>query len=147
MSDLGLLSKQYQQLHEFLHRLRRWTTTIKQVHFKIGEQVDESDVIDALNGVSRIATFLRHVIPKVDEGEWDREWILDPPLPVDVVERIREIHSSNQSLYIEQLQKFLSRLQEKPMRLTDKDIDALDEIMLAASADINEVFRRMMRWV
>jgi hypothetical protein len=146
MSDLGLLSKQYKQLHELLRLLRQWITVIKQVHYNIGEPVESSELTGAANGLSRITTFLRDVIPTEDEGEWNEDWLLDPPLPTDVVEKIRETHSNDQSLYLQQLRKLTSHLEEEPMQLIDQDIEMLDGIMLAASADVNEVFRRMMRW-
>jgi hypothetical protein len=146
MSDLGLLSNQYKQLHELLHRLRQWVTLVKQIHYEIGEQIEESDKTEAASGLSRLVIFLRQVIPTEDEGRWAEEWIIDPPLPIDVVNKIRETHSNNLPLYLEQLQRLTQHLEENLTHLTDTDIELLDGIMIAASADVNEVFRRMMRW-
>lgn len=146
MTDLGLLSKQYKQLHDFLRRLREWITTIKQLHYELAQQVDVTKVTEAVNELSQIIQFMIEVIPEEDESEWDERWLLEPPLPIDVVEKIREKNFSQQSLYIEQLRRLIVRLEKKPIQLTDKDVDLLDEIMLAASADVSEVFRRMMRW-
>src|SRR5690606_22715075 len=113
----------------------------------IGESIEVAELAQAADGLSRVSKFLRHVIPAEDEGEWGEEWIIDPALPIDVVEKIREAHSSNQALYLEQLSRLTSHLENDPRQLTNKDIAILDSIMLATSADVNEVFRRMMRWV
>jgi hypothetical protein len=146
MSELGLLSQQYKQLHDFLRKLRRWITVIKQVKYHGEQAAEPRDVNDALANLQHITEFLGDVIPLIDESEWDEKWLAAPPLPIDVVEKIRETHLRQQSLYLKQLQKLTLHLEEKQTQLTDKEIELLDEIMLAASADVNEVFRRMMRW-
>ncbi|MCL4732916.1 hypothetical protein KJZ71_03910 [Patescibacteria group bacterium] len=147
MSDLGLLSKQYEQLNVLLRRLRKWITVSKQVYYELGDGVDEIDKTEAVASLTNVVIFLEQVIPAEDEGEWAEEWIIDPPLPIEVVKKIREAHANNQPLFLDRLRRLTLHLKEDLMQLTDTDIEMLDEIMLAASADVNEVFRRMMRWV
>ncbi len=104
------------------------------------------DLASALDGWMRIARFLRDVVGLEDEGAWPEEWISDLPLPTMVVERLREVHAYQRPLYLTQLERFAEHLDKGIDALTDKDMDLLDDIVLATTADANAVFRRLMRW-
>ncbi len=149
MSDLGLLSHQYQELTEMSQRIRAWVVSIKRKHYGLDSEVptDEPEQLaKARFGLANIALYLRDMLELDDQGLPPEKWISEPPLPISMVDRLRLDHQTDRDLFSARLQRLASRLSEKDHKLTEKDIAVLDEFLMAASADTNAVFRRLMRW-
>lgn len=148
MSDLGLLSYQYQELADLARQLKQWAVRIKCAHYNLPIPDEDLAVIElsvALSELARITCFLKDVVGQ-DEGAWSQDWLANPPLPTVLVERLNEAHVYELPLYVKQLKRLSEHLQKGVEALTDKDIALLDGIVLAADADANAVFRRLMRW-
>jgi hypothetical protein len=148
MSDLGLLSHQYRELAEVARQLRHWAVQVKRAYHDLppADGDTEADLTAALSELSIVTAFLRDVVDLKDEGAWPVRWLEAPPVPAALVARLRETHSTDRSLYVIQLGRLVKRLDQGIGALTERDIGLLDEIIKAAGADANEVFRRLMRW-
>ena len=149
MSDLGLLSYQYQELANLARQLKRWAVRVKCARYNLpvpDEDLEGLDLPTSMKELGRITRFLKDVIACEDEGAWPEHWLSEPPLPTVLVERLRVTHALDLPLYGRQLARLSDRLQKGIEALTDKDVDLLDGIVLAADADANAVFRRLMRW-
>lgn len=146
MSDLGVLSQQYQELTNLSRQLRHAAMQIHRAYHHIpgGEPNQPLDIV--LRQLAEIACFLRDVVGLDDEGQWPEKWLAALPLPTFVVERLRDAHTHDLPLYSKQLTRLAEHLERGIPQLTDTDLDVLDGIILAVGADANAVFRRMMRW-
>lgn len=149
MTDLGLLSHQYQELATLARRLRLETALIKvSYHRLMGAENAQAqrDLGEAIKELSRIAEFLKDVVDVNDEGEWPQLWLASPPVPSVIVERLRQVHENDRPLYMEKLGHLKQHLDQSVQALNDQDMVLIDEIVLAANADASLVFRRLMRW-
>ncbi len=148
MSDLGLLSHQYKELAELARQLKHWAVQVRRVYHSLPapETHEASDLTTAKTELARVARFLADVINCEDEGAWPKHWLVAPPMPTALVERLRDAHAYDRPLYVKQLARLAEHLDQDPEALTDRDMSLLDGIVLAASADANAVFRRLMRW-
>lgn len=150
MSDLGLLSHQYQELATLARQIRLWVMQVKQAHYPLpsGEADDaqSDDLPTAMTELARITEFLRDVVGFENEGLWPDHWLTEPPLPPVLVKRLHESHAFERPLYISQLAQLTDHLKDNIDALTEKDLELLDDIALATNADVNAVFRRLMRW-
>jgi hypothetical protein len=148
MSDLGLLSHQYKQLAELARQLRHWAVQVRRAYHNLPapEPDNESGLKTAMTELARVTRFLGDVIGLKDEGEWPRHWLAEPPVPTVLVERLRDAHAYDQPLYIRQLARLTENLDQGLEALTERDMSLLDGIVLAAGADANAAFRRLMRW-
>jgi hypothetical protein len=148
MSDLGLLSYQYKELAELAQQLKQWAVQVRRAYHDLpAPETDEaSDLTTAMTELARVTRFLGDVIGLEDEGAWPKHLLADPPVPTVLVERLRDAHAYDRPLYIQQLARLAEHLDEGVGALTDRDMDLLDGIVLAASADANAIFRRLMRW-
>lgn len=151
MSDLGLLSHQYQELAALARQLRQWVMQVKQAYYHLPPDntegvVEPDDLITAMKELAHIAEFLKEVVGLENEGMWPDRWLADPPLPPMLVKRLRELHAFERPLYINQLAQLTSRLRNDIDALTEKDLELIDDVTLAMNADVNAVFRRLMRW-
>lgn len=150
MSDSGLLSYEYNELATLARQLKDWTIALKQVFYKIPQSTEEeavqADLDTALRGLKRTVEFLCDVIEVEDEGAWPEHWLTSLPLPTLVVERLRKAHTFEGPLYVSRLERLRDRLQVGISSLTRKDIELIDDIVLATNADANAIFRRLMRW-
>lgn len=147
MSDLGLLSHKYQTMAELARRLRRNVLLTKRLYYglPLPEKDKETDIGKSLAEIQEIVEFLRDVVPLSEEDTWPVRWLDESPLPNDLVEQLRKIHTLDRPQYIKTLTKLGQRLQDITA-LKEKDISLLEEIAYAASADANTVFRKLMRW-
>lgn len=150
MSDLGLLSHQYQELAALARQVRQWVMQIKQAYYHLpsGEVHDaqSGDLPTAMTELARITEFLKDVVGFENEGLWPDRWLTEPPLPPVLVKRLHELHTFERPLYISQLALLTKHLKDDLDALTEKDLELLDGIALATNADVNAVFRRLMRW-
>jgi hypothetical protein len=148
MSDLGLLSQQYKERAGLARRLRQWAVQVRRAYHSLPvPEIDgEPDLAIALTKLAHVARFLEDVIGLEDEGTWPRRWLVNPALPTVVVDRLREAHALDRPLYIKQLARLAEHLENGTDALTGRDLNLLDDIVLAAGADANAVFRRLMRW-
>jgi hypothetical protein len=148
MSDLGLLSHQYQAMAELARQLRRDVLRIKRLYYGLPLPANdkETDIKASLAEFRRIVEFLGAVVPLAEEEPWPERWLDDPPLPSALVENLRKIHTLDAPQYIKTLKRLEQRLQQDITALKEKDIFLLEEIAQSASADANTVFRRLMRW-
>jgi hypothetical protein len=149
MSDLGLLSYQYQELANLARQLKQWAVPIKCAYHHLPfPETDAAhpNLSTAVAEMEQIARFLSEVIVLEDEGAWPEKWLADPPLPTLLVERLRNAHAYELPLYVQQLSRLSEHLHKGVESLTARDVSLLDNIVLAADADVNAVFRRLMRW-
>ena len=150
MSDLDLLSHQYQMMAGLARRLRYQVLQIKRLYYGLPEGRGDKEIdIDASASIvafQRILLFLSQVVPLGEEDAWPEDWLYDPPLPIAIVERLRKTHTLNRPLYVQSLTKAEQRLSQGIPDLKERDILLLEEIAQSASADANAVFRRLMRW-
>ncbi len=148
MSDLGLLSHQYQALANLARQLKQWAVRVKCAHYNlpVPEDIAAFDVPTAVNELARIMSFLKDVVGLKNEGEWPEHWLTEPALPSVLVEQLHNAHTHEMPLYIQRLEQLSEHLGKGAEALTDKDMTLLDSIVLAADADANAVFRRLMRW-
>ena len=148
MSDLGLLSYQYKELAELARQLKQWAVQVRCAYHDLPapETNKASDLTTAIAELARVTRFLGDVIGLEDEGSWPKHWLADPPVPTVLVERLRDAHAYDRPLYIKQLARLAKHLDQGVEALTDRDMNLLDGIVLAAGADANAVFRRLMRW-
>jgi hypothetical protein len=152
MSDMGLLSQQYQALSALARQLRQYAVLIKRFHYHIPESAKEAtttsiNLTTACAELARVTRFLRDVIEVENEGSWPEYWVANPPLPTGTIERLRAAHVYDMPLFVKRLERLAEHLEQGANTLVDKDIELLDSIVLAANADTNAVFRRLMRWV
>ncbi len=147
MSDLGLLSYEYQMLLDLTQHLKEWVGQLKRLHFDLAvlEGPDHVSPGEAATSLELVVRFLCDVIGQ-EPSEWPEKWISALPLPVDIVDRLRELHSLDLPQYRQHLNTLAEHLDAGADSITDKDIVILDEIVAAAGADTNAVFRRLMRW-
>lgn len=148
MSDLGLLSHQYQAMAELARQLRHDVLQIKRLYYGLPLSANdkETDIQASLAEFQRVVEFLSEVVPLAEEMAWPERWLDDPPLPSVLVENLRKIHTLDSPLYVKSLKKLEERLQQGIADLKEKDIFLLEEIAQSASTDANTVFRRLMRW-
>jgi len=151
MSDMGLLSQQYQALSALARQLRQYAVQIKRFYHHIPETTKEAattppNLTTACAELARVARFLRDVIDVENEGAWPEHWLANPPLPTGTIERLRAAHIYDRPLFMRRLERLSEHLEQGANTLVDKDIELLDSIVLAANADTNAVFRRLMRW-
>ncbi len=148
MSDLGLLSHQYQAMAELARQLRRDVLQIKRLYYGLPLSANDrgTDIQASLAEFQRVVEFLCEVVPLAEEVAWPERWLDDPPLPSVLVENLRRIHTLDSPLYVKSLKKLEERLQQGIADLKEKDIFLLEEIAQSASTDANTVFRRLMRW-
>jgi hypothetical protein len=148
MGDLGLLSHQYKELADLARQLRQWAVQVRRSYHNlpIPGTDEEPDLTTAIAELTEVARFLREVIELEDEGAWPEGWVANPALPIAVVERLRGMHAYDRPLYVKQLARLGEHLEQGREALTHTDLGLLDDIVLAAGADANAVFRRLMRW-
>lgn len=147
MSDLGLLSHQYQALAELSRQLRHQILYLKRIYFHLPEIKDEQlNQAHVTANLYRVALFLSEVVALDDESAWPDIWLDDSPLPMAVVERLRKEHELDRARYIRQLDRLAEHLRSNLSELTEKDIALLEDIAQATNLDTNAVFRRLMRW-
>jgi len=147
MSELGLLSYQYQALAELSRQLRNYIVYAKRIHYDL--PIDPNDELNSTivsTYFNKIVQFLSEVIDLENESSWPEDWIDDPPLPNAVVERLRLQHEFDRLFYTKQLQRLAERLESDLTLVTPKDIKLLEEIAQATNMDTTSVFRRLMRW-
>lgn len=150
MSDLGLLSHQYQELATLARQIRQWVMQIKQAYYHLpgseADDVQSDELPTAMTELARITEFLKDVVGFENEGVWPDRWLAEPPLSPVLVKRLHESHAFERPLYISQLALLTDHLKDDLDALTEKDLELLDDIALATNADVNAVFRRLMRW-
>jgi hypothetical protein len=147
MSDLGLLSHQYQSKAELARRLRRHILLIKRSFYGLPfpTSATEADFEESLAETQKIIEFLVEVVPLNEEANWSAKWQDDPPLPIPLVEQLKQLHTLDGPQYIKVLKRLETSVQDTTT-LRDKDIRVLEEIAYAANVDANQVFRKLMRW-
>ncbi len=149
MSDLGLLSHQYQVMAELARQLRHDGLQIKRLYYGLPLPANdkETDIEASLADFQeKIVEFLSEVIPLGEEDAWPERWLDDPPLPSALVEHLRKVHTLDSPQYVKSLTRLVQRLQQDITALKEKDILLLEEIAQSASVNANTVFRRLMRW-
>ena len=149
MSDLGLLSQQYHELVGLARQVREWAIQVKRASYEIAPpQGDamQASLDTSLSELARVMRFLRDVIALEDEGAWPEQWLANPPLPTFLVERLRAEHALDLPRYQNQLARLTEHLERGVRELTETDLETLDSVVLAVNADVNAVFRRMLRW-
>lgn len=148
MSDLGLLSHQYQIMAASARRLRRNVLRIKRQYYGLplpGSDT-QADIKSSEAEMLVIVEFLRDVIPLTEEESVPVKWLDGAPLSNALVERLRKIHILDSPQYIKVLTRLEQRLQQGSTALNEKDLFLLEEIAQSANADANIVFRKLMRW-
>lgn len=148
MSDLGLLSHQYRELADLARQLKQWAVQVRCAYHDLpaSETDDAPDLTIAMSELAQVTRFLADVVDLESEGAWPEHWLANPPVPTALVERLRDAHAHDRPLYIRQLTRLAEHLEQGGEALTDRDMSLLDSIVLAAGADANAVFRRLMRW-
>lgn len=149
MTDLGLLSHQYQEFAELARRLRQDAAAIKIAFYNLPKeesQESEVELAEAMRELAQVSEFLRDVIDVKDEGKWSEQWVAAPPIPSAIVERLRDAHENDRPLYVKKIGTLAQHLNGTVADLTEQDMSLIDEIVLAANADATAVFRRLMRW-
>lgn len=147
MSELGLLSYQYQAMAELSRQLRRHIVFVKRVYYKLPPDSDlELDETEVKKYFATILRFLNDVIELDDESIWPEQWLETAPLPTAIVERLRKAHEFDHALYVRQLSRLADRFEDSLSHITESDIGLLEDIAHAANMDTTSVFRRLMRW-
>lgn len=149
MTDLGLLSHQYQEFAELARRLRQEAAAIKFAFYDLPESESPEPKVEltlAMRELAQVSEFLRDVIDVKDEGKWPEHWLAAPPIPSVIVERLRDAHENDRPLYRKKIEVLTQHLNGSVAELTEQDMSLIDEIVVAANADATAVFRRLMRW-
>lgn len=147
MSDLGLLSHEYQRLLDLTQHLKELVGQLKRLHLGLAVLGGPDHVLpnEAATRLEPVIRFLYDVIGEEPSG-WSENWITAMPLPMAVVDRLRELHALDLPQYRKHLESLADHLGAGADSISDMDLTILDEVVAAAGADTNAVFRRLMRW-
>jgi hypothetical protein len=92
MSDIGLLSHQYQALAEFSRELRQYIIYIKRLYYGLPRDTDEALDAKIISYLHNLINFLSEVINLNDEVNRSEVLLENTPLPISVVERLQHNH-------------------------------------------------------
>lgn len=144
MSELGVLSHHYKASADLAKELNQAVVGLKKQLYGLVGGLDIPKVqmssyrrflVEVLN------TLLTELIP-VSERTGEHHQL---PIPASIVERVRQAHRGTMAHYLEDLTSVRDRLSQDGERLSEVDIQLLDELAATAGLDSAEVFRRMWR--
>jgi len=145
MSDVGVLSHEYQSTSELSQAINTSLIVLKKVELGLpgAETVAAAQVMACR---SQLADILE-ILVKLLEVHRVTSLIASQVLlvPGAVVERLRKERNGDLAYYVQDLENLVARLRTDAPQLTSADFAILDHLATIADAETSGVFRQMMR--
>lgn len=143
MSEIGIVSQEYQTSAELFHLINESVITLKKRHFNLTGAAQVSD--EQANRSNRLLVdFLKHLIRKL-ENPTSAETI-SPQIEISpfFVKRLQEKYGGSLEWYVEDLEGLLAGI-EGEGSLSSEQIKYLDELCGQLDAETTALHRRMWR--
>ena len=144
MSDVAVLSHEYQTVSNFARELNQSLVALKKALVStpgagtVGSAALEGDRLLLAEFVDGLALLL-------DSDARQSQGEAAARVPGAVVARVRAEREGDLDSFLEDLRAISCRLRNYPEQITQEDVAFLDEIAASAEAETTKVFRRLMR--
>jgi hypothetical protein len=144
MSDVSVLSHEYQTASELSQTINRALITLKKAWLRLptSEEMTPDDIRKSQRCLVEVLLALRgHLVPdKITAGGANMVHI-----PGSLVALLQQERRGDLDYFLEDLNRTVERLGTDLSDLTDQDIALLDHFAAAADEETSSVFRRLMR--
>ncbi len=147
VSDVSVLSQEYETASELSRALNRALITIKKKQLGLpgGEAIAPKDLDQSrkclIATVEALLRLVRPAEPKAPGAVSEAA----ARVPGALVSRIRSIHQGDLAYYLEDLEGLVGTLKHRTPSLSSKELCLLEELAGLADAEASNVFRRLMR--
>ncbi len=145
MSDVSVLSHEYQTASELTRSINDALITLKRVTLQLPGSSDiASDTLRA--GADHLAQIVETLISLLDPAaEACVTGAVPSRIPRSLVGRLQRDRRGDLPYYVDDLRHLASCLRTKSLQLTDPQLALLDQLAAAAEGEAAGVFRRLMR--
>lgn len=146
MSDVGIISHEYQRSSELAKKINDALIVVKKAHY----QLPSSSVLSG-EEISRSQQFLINVLRKLSEAFSAEAQVnvMEPPseidLPSSLLQRIRTRQKPKLIYYLADLRKAVEHLQQGVNYLTDSDLSLLDDMCAAIDIQTATIFQKFWK--
>lgn len=143
MSDVSVLSHEYQTASELSQTLNRALITLKKARLRV--PTSETITVGQTRKSQRHWAETLVALSKLLDPEASNVDGSTIQIPGSLVARLRQDRRGDLAYFMEDLGQTIKRLESDLSGLTDSDIALLDHVAAAADAEASRVFRRLMR--
>ncbi len=145
MSDISLLSHEYNTTSEFSQKLNNALIKLKKHVLSLpgSEQITREEVEESRKSISQI--ILGIVIQINPERMPQGLDITELMVPGSLVSRIRQERRGDIAYFLEDLDRSSSKLMDFTQELSKEDLEIIDYVASVADEQTSKVFRRLMR--
>jgi hypothetical protein len=145
MSDISLLSHEYNTTSEFSQKLNHALIQLKKHFLSLpgSEEISQEDIEQSRISISKILSCLITQVNPVKATEKTEESGI--VVPGSLVSRIRQERGGDIAYFLEDLNHVSSKLLDFNKELTKEDLKIIDYISTVADEQTSKVFRRLMR--
>jgi len=146
MSDVGVISHEYQTASELAKKLNDALIVIKKVHYRLASSKKLSD--EEISQSRQLLTDILHKLMTAFSAKVQKEVAVSPgevDLPSSLLQRIRIKQKPKIVYYLADLRKATEHLEKGIDHLTDEDLNLLDEMCAAADMQTATVFQKFWK--
>jgi len=146
MSELGVLSHQYETSSYLSEQINKATIIIKKLFYKLPgyELISRKDIESSIEKLTDILSGIEDLLslqkPRDSHGEE-----VETGISGSFIEKIKKNKSGELNFYIQDLNKLRTHLKSGMDSITNKDIKFLDELCAIADSETSRIFREMWR--
>ena len=145
MSDASVLSHEYKTASELSQAITDALIALKKVRLQLpgSEAIAVDELESSRRRLAEIVEALGILLkPGADSH---LESTAATRVPGALVSRLRRERQGDLDYYLDDLKQLAAHLRQESTRLSERDLDLLDQLAAAADAETSSVFRRLMR--